>query len=442
MYLVYSLLLGLGFIIMLPKFLLDAWRHGKYVSGLSERLGSLAKNTDQRPAIWLHCVSVGEVQAARPLFQALRQEFPAHAILVSTVTVTGQELAREVFRNDAARVFYFPVDWRWSVRRALTAINPSLVLLMETELWPNFLFECRRRNIPTAIVNGRLSEKSFGRYQMIKSFIARVLSGLTLAVMQTEVDAGRIQKLGLAAERLAISGNMKFDAGVVSESEELVEEFSNRFGFRDSRPVILAASTHDSEERIVLDSFRKLRASGLADTRLVIAPRHRERFNTVASLLNDSQLSKFSWTRRTDAPSDNDRKVDIVLLDSIGELRALFPLASVVFVGGSIARVGGHNILEPAEAGACIVTGPHTKNFAEIVRTFSARGALIQLDEQHNGAMASELTAIFEGLLNDEARRNELGARGRALVEENRGATARTITLLKELAWLRHRVDR
>lgn len=428
MYLVYSILLGLGFIILLPKFLLDAFRHGKYISGLSERLGSLETNKEKSPAIWLHCVSVGEVQAARPLFQALRREFPAHSIFVSTVTVTGQELAREVFRKEATRVFYFPVDWRWSVRRALKAINPSLVLIMETELWPNFLRECRHRKIATAIVNGRLSEKSFGRYRMIRSFIKKVLGGLTLAVMQTEADADRIRKLGLAPDRVEISGNMKFDAGALDESRNLIEEFSNRFGFRDSRPVILAASTHDSEERIVLDSFTKLRASGLSKTRLVMAPRHRERFNAVAALLNDSQ---FSWTRRTSAATDIDRNVDIVLLDSIGELKLLFPLATVVFMGGSIARVGGHNVLEPAEAGACIVTGPHTKNFDEIVKTFTARKALIQLDEQQNGAMASELGNIFSELLHDDTRRNELGARGKALIEENRGATARTIELLK-----------
>lgn len=428
MYLVYSILLGLGFIILLPKFLLDAVRHGKYISGLSERLGSLEINKEKSPAIWLHCVSVGEVQAARPLFQALRREFPTHSIFVSTVTVTGQELAREVFRNEATRVFYFPVDWRWSVRRALRAINPSLVLIMETELWPNFLRECRHRKIATAIVNGRLSEKSFGRYRIIRSFIRKVLSGLTLAVMQTEADADRIRKLGLGPDRVEISGNMKFDAGALDESSDLVEEFASRFAFRDSRPVILAASTHDSEERIVLESFTKLRASGLGETRLVIAPRHRERFNAVASLLNDSQ---FSWTRRTSPAADTDRHVDIVLLDSIGELKLLFPLATVVFMGGSIARVGGHNVLEPAEAGACIVTGPHTKNFDEIVKTFTARKALIQLDEQQNGAMATELGEVFSKLLLDDTHRNELGARGKALIEENRGATARTIELLK-----------
>lgn len=429
MYFVYSLLLGLGFVILLPKFLLDALRHGKYVSGLSERLGSLEPRTGNQPVIWLHCVSVGEVQAARPLFQSLREEFPNHAIFVSTVTVTGQEQAQKVF-NDATRIFYFPVDWRWSVRRSLNAVRPSLVLIMETELWPNFLYECHQRKIPTAIVNGRLSEKSFKRLKLIKSFFGGVLNGLTMAVMQTEVDAARIRGLGLPPDRIEVSGNMKFDAGSVRESNHLVNEFAERFGFRDGPPILLAASTHDSEERIILDSFTRLRAAGLNKTRLVIAPRHRERFNAVASLL---EQSPFLWTRRSKEASKTDRDVDVVLFDSIGELRALFPLAAVVFVGGSIARVGGHNVLEPAEAGTCIVTGPHTKNFDEIVRTFKSKEALIQIDEQTNGAMATALGDVFLNLLNDTQRRNELGARGKALIEENRGATARTIGLLKKM---------
>src|SRR6185312_12532976 len=427
MYLAYSLLLGLGFAIMLPKFLLDALRHGKYISGLRQRLGSLEPRPGSQPAIWLHCVSVGEVQAARPLFQALRREFPDHAICISTVTVTGQELARQAFA-EAARVFYFPVDWRWSVRRVMDAIRPSVVLLMETELWPNFLRECHQRKIPAAVVNGRLSEKSFKRFQLIKSFIGKVLNNLTLAVMQTQADAARVRELGLPLDRIEVAGNMKFDAGEVAEPNLFENEFANRFGFRDGRPILLAASTHDSEERIILDSFTRLRAAGFSQARLVVVPRHRERFNFVASLLEES---KYSWVRRSHPSDPTDRDVDIVLFDSIGELRSLFPLATIVFVGGSIARIGGHNVLEPAEAGACIVTGPYTKNFDEIVKTFKPREALIQLDEQQNGDMATTLSEVFVELLNDADRRKELGARGKVLVEENRGATIRTLALLK-----------
>lgn len=431
MYLVYSLLLGLGFVVMLPRFLLDAWRHGKYVSGLSERLGKLEKldNGDQ-PVVWLHCVSVGEVQAARPLFQAIRRDFPNCAIAVSTVTVTGQQLAREVFKNQAAKIFYLPVDWRWAVRRTLNAVKPSLVLIMERELWPNFLYECRKRNVPVAIVNGRLSERSLGRYKLVRSFIARVVGCINVAVMQTEPDAMRMRALGLAPDRVVVSGNIKFDAGALDETNSLTGELAARFHFSDGRPVLLAASTHDPEERIILEAFAGLRAAGQKQARLIIAPRHPERFGVVASLLSESQ---FSWTRRSAAAAPGDKDADVVLVDSIGELRALFPLAELVFVGGSLAPIGGHNILEPAAVGACIVIGPHTRNFDEIIKTFTASQALVQIGPASNGEAATALRDAFADLLRDTERRHSLGARGKALVKENRGATLRTLEVLKPL---------
>jgi len=413
---------------MLPKFMLDAWRHGKYSSGLTERLGFLTKaDKVKQPVIWLHCVSVGEVQAARPLFQAIRQRFPEYSVVVSTVTVTGQNLARAVFEGEAAQVFYFPVDWRWAVRRALNIAKPSIVLIMETELWPNFLYECRNRQITTAIVNGRLSMKSFGRYELVRAFISRVVNCLDLAVMQTELDAERVRKLGLEPKRVVVAGNMKFDAGSADPANAVTTELATRFNLASDCSVLLAASTHDPEERVLLEAFAALRRAGRNDLRLVIAPRHPERFATVATLLDQSG---FLWARRSAGSTIEDKQADVVLLDSIGELRAVFPLASLVFVGGSLAPIGGHNVLEPAAAGACIVTGPHTHNFEEIIRAFKTREALVQIHPQQNGAMTMMLTKTFDDLLQDTKHRQELGARGKTLVEENRGATLRTIELL------------
>lgn len=429
MYLIYSLLLGLGFVLMLPRLLLDARRHGKYISGLGERLGKLEQFDHYQPVIWLHCVSVGEVQAARPLVQAIHREFPGCSIVVSTVTITGQRLARELFKNEADRIFFFPIDWRWSVRRALKIINPALVLIMETELWPNFLRECRRQEVPVAIVNGRLSERSFKRYQLVRPFIAKVIDCLDLAVMQTEPDAARMRSLGLAPERVLVSGNMKFDAGSPDHANPLTKELAARFHFDNGQPVLLAASTHDPEERVVLEAFNLLRAStDLKTLRLIIAPRHPERFATVATLLDESKLS---WTRRSSQPAPTDERSEVVLLDSIGELRSLFTLASLVFVGGSIAPTGGHNILEPAAAGACIVTGPHTKNFDEIVRTFTSNDALVQINPANDSDAASLLASVCAKLLRDPQRRRALETRARTLVDENRGATARTIEILQ-----------
>jgi 3-deoxy-D-manno-octulosonic-acid transferase len=430
MYFIYSLLLGLGVVILLPKFLFDAFRHGKYVAGIRERLGFLTPLENKRPVVWLHCVSVGEAQAARPLVDALRREFPNYAIAISTVTVTGQQLAREIFSESVQRVFYFPFDWRWCVRRAMRAIKPAVALILETELWPNFLRECRAQEIPAAVVNGRLSEKSYRRYSLIRPFVLRVVDCLDLAVMQTEADAGRIRALGLGPERVVVSGSMKFDGGTINEVSSVAEELATRFDL-EKCPLILAASTHESEEKIILEAFRELRKKREAQTvRLLIAPRHPERFGEVASLL---QASELRWTRRSAPPRPDDIESEVVLLDSIGELRSLFPLASIVFVGGSIARAGGHNILEPAAAGACIITGPHTENFREIVRTFVEADALIQLEALPDQGYSSVLANLFDQLLLDPNRRNDLGARAQALVNVNQGATKRTLQCLNEI---------
>src|SRR5437588_7162923 len=306
MYFIYSVLLALGLLVLLPKFLVDALRHGKYVTGFRERLGFLERlDHNGQPVLWLHCVSVGETQAARPLVQAIRGKFPQYLIAVSTVTVTGQQLAREIFKKEARRVFYFPLDWRWTVRRALKAINPSVVLIMETELWPGFLRECRAQRIPVAVVNGRLSQRSFQRYKLVRPFVSKVVNCLDLAVMQTEADANRITALGLESDRVFVSGSVKFDAGAMNESSALTSELRQRFNF-ENRQVILAASTHDPEERIILAAFRQLQSKG---ARLVIAPRHPERFADVASLLNASGLS---WARRSDRPSQKDSECEVM----------------------------------------------------------------------------------------------------------------------------------
>jgi 3-deoxy-D-manno-octulosonic-acid transferase len=432
MYLLYSILLTLGVVVLLPRFLLDALRHGKYVAGLGERLGNLhALEKDSSPVIWLHCVSVGETQAARPLVNELRQRFPAHRLVVSTTTLTGQKVAREVFKDVAARVFYFPFDWRWTVRRSLRAINPAAVLIMETELWPGFLRECRRQQIKTAIVNGRLSERSTRRYRLIRRFISRVVCDLDLALMQSEADAARLRALGLAPERVRVTGNIKFDAKVEAGEQDLTKELRARFDLGSERPLVVAASTHAPEERIVIEAFKALRAASASTTpRLLIAPRHPERFAETASLLNNSGLA---WSRRSAAPAASDADCEAILLDSIGELLAVYPLAEIVFVGGSIARTGGHNVLEPAAVGKCIITGAHTENFAAIMRVFTKAEALVDLPPVTEAEAPHALATVLTRLLADEGRRHELAARARALIEQNRGATARTVEMLAPL---------
>ena len=434
MFLLYSLLLTFAIFALLPLFLLDALRHGKYVAGLRERLGDAPEfKRDGREVVWLHCVSVGETQAARPLARALLERFPSHALVVSTTTLTGQTLAREVFRDDAAAVFYFPFDWAWSVRRSLRRLRPSLVLIMETELWPRFLRECQRRGVPVALVNGRISEKSFKGYRRLGSFIKRVVGALTLAVMQTEADAERIRALGLAPERTRVSGNIKFDADTEAGAGIITVELRERFAFDGARPLIVAASTHAPEEAITLDAFRLTRAAfddGNRSPRLLIAPRHPERFNEVAALL---EASGFSWARRSSSPQAGDRSCDVLLLDSIGELRGVYSLAALVFVGGSIAPTGGHNVLEPAAAARCIITGAHTFNFSSIMRDFLEQEALVQLPALSDAQAPAVLAQTFRELLNDDERRRRTGERARNALTQSRGATDKTLALLAPL---------
>ena len=428
MYVIYSLLLGLAFLILLPRFLIDAVRHGKYVAGFRERLGALSPIASEgRPVVWIHCVSVGETQAARPLVQSIRERFPETLIAISTITVTGQNLAREVFKEDAAKVFYFPFDWRWVVRRTLRAIKPDTVIVMETELWPGFLRECQRQQIPVALVNGRLSETSFRRYRMIKSFMTRVLESLTVAVMQTEADAERLRALGIDASKIVISGSLKFDAGNLPVTDSLTTEFRERFDLNDERPLVLAASTHAPEEQIIIDAFKQIVAKSSTKPRLMIAPRHPERFAEVAAVIETSGLS---WARRSAAQSPEDARSQVILLDSIGELRSVYSLAPIVFVGGSIAQTGGHNIIEPAAAGAAVITGAHTHNFQVIVETFLRAGAIVQLPPLSDWKATMDLAKVISELLANPARRLELGARARELVNENRGATERTLQSL------------
>jgi len=427
MYLAYSVLLSLGLFVLIPHFLVQALAHGKYIAGLRQRLGSVPP-VNGKPVIWLHCVSVGETQAARPLAQRLKQEFPDHALVVSTITLTGQKLARDVFRNQAASVFYFPFDWRWSVRRALKTMNPAAVLIMETELWPNFLRECKARRIPVALVNGRISQQSFRRYRLIKFFLRRVLSSLSLAVMQSETDARRLEDLGISNERLFTAGNLKFDGEAAHELSDKTEEIRKRFAIDASAPLLLAASTHAPEEEIILESVKRLRTK--AALRLMLAPRRPERFNEVAGLIQKSGLS---WAKKTNQPDPNDVNATVILLDTIGELPATYSLSEIVFVGGSIVDRGGHNVLEPAAAGAAIVTGAHTHNFHAIVDLMLEAHAIVQLPAVEGAVAVEEITHVFTKLLASDSEREELGRRARQLVTNNQGATARTLKRIAPL---------
>lgn len=431
MFFFYSILLSLGFILMSPLFLL---RREKYASGFKQRLGNYPEfKRDDGKVIWLHCVSVGETNAARPLVAALKTEFPDHRLIISTTTKTGQELARKIFADDADAIVYFPFDFKFSVRRALEHFKPSLVLLMETEIWPRFIHEANLSGAKIAIVNGRLSERSLGRYRLAGPFMRSVLAGIDLGMMQSEADAKRIVDLGLNQARVTVTGNLKFQQTPSSTNRELTEQFRHRFGISVNKPLIIAASTHDPEERYVLES---LEGELSHSCRLMIAPRHPERFDAVAGLLAEySEEYSYSFVRRTAQPSASDEDADVILLDSIGELREAYPLAEIVFVGGSLIPHGGQSILEPAAEGKAIVTGPYTHNFDAVVREFLDSGAVRQTSVAPDDFQVSErLYEQFTDLLENPNKRIQLGANAASLMSRsNQDATANTIEEIRHL---------
>jgi 3-deoxy-D-manno-octulosonic-acid transferase len=445
MYLAYSIALSLLFLALLPYFLYQSAKSGKYLGSFKERLGWIpTTGSDGRPTIWLHAVSVGEFIAARPLISALRRENPAHRIVVSTTTLAGQRLARTFSPGDCDAVFYFPFDWTFSVRRALGHIGPQLVIIMETELWPNFLRQCRIRGVTTVLANGRLSQRSFGRYKIARRFISRVLDDISLLVMQSETDAERARLLGAGPDRVRVCGNMKYD--VEDGSRQTVASHDlDRLGLFASGKLIVAGSTAPGEEEVVLEAFRAVRRTrSLENTRLVIAPRHPERFDEVAGLI---ARSEFTLARRSEAIRSSEgsssvvnpnsphhqgisvtsRPADVVLLDSIGELAAVYRHAAVVFVGGSLVPRGGHNIIEAAVYAKPIVVGPHMNNFRQVVADFTAGDALVQIESNSAATLAAELIR----LLSNTEFAAALGARAMDILDKSRGATECTLSAIR-----------
>ncbi len=432
MFLIYSFLLTIGYLLLLPRFLFDWLRKGKYAAGIGQRLGNLPDfEQSEKPVLWLHCVSVGEAQAARPLVKKILEKFPEYRLVVSTTTDTGQKLAREIFAGDAELVFYFPLDWKFTVRRALRQIKPAVVLLIETELWFNFLREARRSGAKIAIVNGRLSEKSVNRYLRIGKFMHQVLHYVDLALMQGNKDAKRIVQLGIRAGKIKVTGNIKYDLRFDEAESELTRQLRRRFDFREDAPLIVAASTHAPEEAWILQAFKEVWKNSEGNLpRLLIAPRHPERFAEVEKLIKESG---FDWARRSEKPSDRDKTAEIILLDSIGELRAAFPLAEIVFVGGSLVPRGGQNILEPASARKAIVTGFYTTNFEAVTQEFLEQDALVRLPELDGEQIAESLAESISNLLIDAEMRQTLADNAFNVMRRNRGATENTVEYLKPL---------
>jgi 3-deoxy-D-manno-octulosonic-acid transferase len=422
----YSILTLLVLVVCTPYFLYQAIRHNKYVGSLRQRLGYLpvSFNLDGEDSIWVHAVSVGEVLAARPVLAELRKRYPHLRLFLSTTTLSGQQLARQSV-PDVDGTFYFPFDWAFTVGRTLRVVKPRLFLMVETEIWPNLLRECRRRGIPTMVINGRVSQRSFNRYRLVPGF-RRVLADVTRFCVQSDEVAGRMIALGVDSSNLVVTGSLKFDAlqsaPVPKRGPERVLRF---FRVALNRPVLMAGSTLRGEEEPVIRAFNRLRATpGGQGALLIIAARHPERFAEVERLCRHEGLAT---VRRTELPIDSEPRADAVVLDTIGELAQLYQIATAVFVGGSLVPAGGHNMMEPAVHGKAIVFGPYMHNFEEIAATFVANGAAIKVQNEH------ELEDTILSLMGDPVRRARLGAAARALVAANRGAKDKTMAAIAEV---------
>jgi len=396
-------------------------RMGKYRAGLSERLGYVAKRIvrrDARPVIWLHAVSVGEVLAIQGLVAGIRAALPSYRIVVSTTTHTGQKVARGRFGD--GDVFYFPIDLSICILPYLRALKPKLVILAETEFWPNFLRSAKKSGARVAVVNARISDRSLPRYRRFRGLLSHALEFIDVFLAQSEEDARRLLAIGAPPERVLVSGNLKFD---VKPPEEvpIVSRLRGILAREQATPVIVAGSTVEGEEELVVDAFRFLVLERHPQAVLVLAPRHKERFEDVAFRLEQSGVRH---SRRSQMSANTVLAGSVLLLDSLGELASVYALADVAFVGGSLVPRGGHNILEPAHWGVATIVGPHTENFRDIIGIFRQSKAVCVATKEEFGP------ALLSLVSNDEERRT-LGERAREVVRQQAGVTQRTIAEMR-----------
>ncbi|HKT47475.1 MAG TPA: 3-deoxy-D-manno-octulosonic acid transferase [Candidatus Acidoferrales bacterium] len=445
MYLIYSVLMGVAALALTPYWLIQALRHGKYLSNLRERLGLQYPALDRfdparDKAIWIHAVSVGEVLAGLKLARRLKEQYPGRPLVISTTTMTGQAVAREKAAF-ADAVIYFPLDWSFCVRRAFDAVRPAVVVVLETEIWPNFLREAARRNVPVVFVSARISDRSFARYQTcfrwagfyLKPLLRSALGKAAVFLAQSEKDAERLRALGAPVERVQVSGNLKYDMGL-PEPTPISRWLAEEAKARGRSPVIIAGSVVATEEPLALIAFGTLQGE-YPKALLVLAPRKPERFEAAAEFITDahqkfvrrSQLGIAAPGRTAESSSRNgamDGDVNVILLDSIGELASLYGVADGAFVGGSLVPSGGHNILEPAAFGKVAVFGPSMENFAEIAARFLSAEAAIQVASPEDAGVA------WIELMRNPERMRKMGEVARQLVEESRGATERAIEVI------------
>jgi len=422
-FLTYNILLTFLLVLASPYFLLRSLIQKRFREALPQRMGFFKTPSFEGP-IWVHAASVGEVFCSIPVLKKMKKEFPHSRIVLTTMTSTGNKTAKTHI-PEADQILFVPMDHPLFVRRTIGKIQPSMLLVAETELWPNLLRSCGNRRIPIVLFNGRISQKSFPRYAFFKSFFRECLTYISLFLMQTEEDRTRIIEIGAEPQKTRVVGNLKFDQTFPNFSREAMDNMANALGLHGKEKVFIAGSTHPGEEETLIGLYKELRKM---DPHLVfiLAPRHLERLEEVENILKKESVS---WVRKTSlSPGTGGldlKPPDVILLDTMGELMTVYSLGTLIFVGGSLVPVGGHNPLEPLFHKKCAVFGPHMFNFVEISSRLIEAGGAIQVSGKE------ELSSQLRRLLLDELAREEVGERGYQFLKKHQGATERMFEEIK-----------
>ncbi|MGZ5567128.1 MAG: 3-deoxy-D-manno-octulosonic acid transferase [Limisphaerales bacterium] len=423
MRLVYNILFPIFFVLSAPFYFLKMWRRGNWQAGFGQRFGlydAAQRSTSGKPCMWFHAVSVGEVGICAQLLRELSPKLPGYEFVVSTTTSTGMGELKRLMPSEVRKIYY-PSDFYFSVRKALNTFRPSAFVLVEAELWPNFLWQTMDRQIPMFLINARLSDRSLRGYKRFNFIFGPIFAAFRAVGCQSEADAARLKELGFPAEHVKAVGNLKFDAAKPGPSKMNAAKLLEQIGVPSNAKILVAGSTHAGEEAILADAFVQLREK-FPDLFLVLVPRHFERTKQVCAELEKRPLR---YMLRSDITAQTTpQKPECLLVNTTGELKAFYEVATLVFVGKSLTAHGGQNPIEPAALGKAIITGPNMENFRSIMAAFRANEAIVQADDQ------SALVQHCAELLSDDTKRTQLGKRALQVVEANSGATARTVELI------------
>ena len=416
-----------------PVLLYRRLRYNRYRQGWNNRFGRINRRQPDKKCIWIHAVSVGEVNATQTIVDELTKKFSDHEILITTTTDTGFARANAIY-GSRLQVCYFPLDLSWIMERTFAAIKPSICILMELEVWPNFAQQAAALNIPVIVANGRVTERSMRRYSLVKPFAKKMFANVTCILAQTEQYAQRFRQLGCNAERVIVTGSLKYDTAQITDKVEGADILASQLFGKFKIPLWVAGGTGTDEERIIIDVYKKLKEKDeFRDVQLAIVPRKPERFDEVAALIKAKgfDLIRYSEVKNNKSNSkfkiQNSKLDSVILGDTMGDLRKFYSLATVVFVGRSLVPMGGSDMMESAALKKCTVFGPHAFNFEQPVAALLADNGAILVNN------AEELLATLEKCLSDEGYAEQISANGRKVIELNQGATEKTVAKISEM---------